>query len=184
MPHLPSNIKLVQANQLQSPPTSCSLKAIMIFWRLQNNLVPEQNILLFFAFLLSAERCPGDEVDYRSQIIHSNVSTCQSALMHRWTITLLFSSKKKNVLEWKHALLPVYLVISIMTTLLTNKLSTRNSLLWQEILMMFLSVHQSLNHGTFHGLKITNWFITWHGNCLLTGSNFSIKIDLSQTKDK
>ena len=56
-----------------------------------------------------------------------------------------------------------FLVIAIMITLLSNKYSTKNSLLWQEILMMFLSVPQSLNqfHGTFHGLKTTNWFITW-----------------------
>ena len=41
-----------------------------------------------------------------------------------------------------------------------------------------LSVPQPLNqyHGTFHGMKITNWFITWHGNCLLTRFHFSIKI--------
>ena len=71
-----------------------------------------------------------------------------------------------------------FLVIAIMITLLSNKCSTKNSLLWQEILMMFLSVPQSLNqfHGTFDRLKITNWFIAWHGNCLLTGFNFSIKI--------
>ena len=64
---------------------------------------------------------------------------------------------------------------------IANKYSARNSLLWQEILMMFLSVPQPLNqfHGTFHGLKITNWFITWHGNCLLTRFNFSIKILLA-----
>ena len=64
-----------------------------------------------------------------------------------------------------------FLVLAIMITLLTNKCSTKNSLLWwQEILMMFLSVPQPLNqfHGTFHGLKITN--------CLLTGLDFSIKI--------
>ena len=44
-----------------------------------------------------------------------------------------------------------------------------------------LSVPQPLNqfHGTFHGLKTTNWFITWHGNCLLTGFDFSIKILLA-----
>ena len=144
----------------------------MIFWRLQNNLVP-----LFFAFLLLAKRCAGDEVDYRSQKMHSNAPMGQSTLMHQgWTITLVFSSKKKIVLEWKHALLPFCLVIAIMNTLLTNKWSTRNSMLWQEILMMFLSVPQSLNHETFHGLRITNWFITWHGNCLQAGSNFSIKI--------
>ena len=73
-----------------------------------------------------------------------------------------------------------FLVIAIMITLLTNKCSTKNSQLWQEILM-FLSVPQPLNqfHGTFHGLKITNWFITWHGNCLLTRFNFSIKILLA-----
>ena len=71
-----------------------------------------------------------------------------------------------------------FLVIAIMITLLSNKCSTKNSLLWQKILMMFLSVPQPLNqfHGTFHGLKITNWFIIWHGNCLLTGFDFSIKI--------
>ena len=44
-----------------------------------------------------------------------------------------------------------------------------------------LSVPQPLSqfHGTFHGMKITNWFITWHGNCLLTRFNFSIKILLA-----
>ena len=70
-----------------------------------------------------------------------------------------------------------FLVIAIMITMLTNKWSTKNSLLWQEILMMFLSVPQPLNQlrGTFHGLKIKNWFITWHRICLLTGFNFSIK---------
>ena len=67
-----------------------------------------------------------------------------------------------------------FLVIAIMITLLSNKCSTKSSLLWQKILMMILSVPQSLNHfhGTFHGLKITNWFIT----CLLAGFNVSIKI--------
>ena len=71
-----------------------------------------------------------------------------------------------------------FLVIAIMITLLSNKCSTKNSLLWQEILMMFLSVPQPLNqfHGTFHGLKITNWFITWHENCPLTRFDLSIKI--------
>ena len=71
-----------------------------------------------------------------------------------------------------------FLVIAIMITMLTNKWSTKNSLLWQEILMMFLSVPQPLNqfHGTFHGLKITNWFITWHENCPLTRFDLSIKI--------
>ena len=44
-----------------------------------------------------------------------------------------------------------------------------------------LSVTQPLNRfqGTFHGLKITNWYITWHGNCLLTGFDFPIKILLA-----
>ena len=72
----------------------------------------------------------------------------------------------------------VFLVTAIMITLLSYKCSTKNSLLWQEILMMFLSVPQPLNqfHGTFHGLKIANWFNTLHGNCLLTGFDFSIKI--------
>ena len=71
-----------------------------------------------------------------------------------------------------------FLVIAIMITLLGNKCSTKNSLLWQEILMTFLSVPQPLNqyHGTFHGLKITNWFITWHENCPLTTFDLSIKI--------
>ena len=152
----------------------------MIFWRLQNNLVPRAKNIALFRFPLIAKRCTGDEVDYRSQVIHSNTPMGQSTLKHQgWTITLVFSRKKKNVLEWKYDPLPFYLVIAIMTRLLTNKWSTRISLLWQEILMMFLSVPQSLNHGTFHGLKITNWFITWHGNCLLTGSNFSIKILLA-----
>ena len=31
-------------------------------------------------------------------------------------------------------------------------------------------------HGIFHGLKITNWFITWHENCLLTRFDLSLKI--------
>ena len=152
----------------------------MILLRLQNNLVPRAKNIPLFRFALIVKRCVGDEVDYRSQIIHSNAPMGQSTLTHQgWTITLVFSSKKKIVLEWKHALLPFYLVIAIMITLLTNKWTTRNSLPWQQILMMFLSVPQSLNHGTFHGLKITNWFITPHGNCLLTGSNFSIKIILA-----
>ena len=75
-----------------------------------------------------------------------------------------------------------FLVLAIMITLLTNKCSTKNSLLWwQEILMMFLSVPQPLNqfHGTFHGLEITNWFTTLHGNCLLTRFNFSTEILLA-----
>ena len=97
-----------------------------------------------------------------------------SLMQQSWTISLVFSSKRKIVLEWKHALF-----IAIRTTLLTNKWSTRSSLLWQEILMMVLSAPQSLNHETFRGLKITNLFIIWHGNCLLTGSNFSIKILLA-----
>ena len=69
-----------------------------------------------------------------------------------------------------------FLTIAIMITLLTNKCSTKKSLLWQEILIIFLSVPQPLNQfdGTFHGLKITNWSITWHGNCLLTWFDFSI----------
>ena len=39
-------------------------------------------------------------------------------------------------------------------------------------------VPQALNqfHRTFHGLELTNWFITWHGNCPLTRFDFSIKI--------
>ena len=37
-----------------------------------------------------------------------------------------------------------FLAITIMITLLTNRCSTKNSLLWQEILMMFLSVPQPL----------------------------------------
>ena len=67
-----------------------------------------------------------------------------------------------------------------MITLL-NKCSTKNSRLWQEILMMFLSVPQPLNHfhRTIDGLKITNWFIAWHGTFLLTRFNFSIKILLA-----
>ena len=75
-----------------------------------------------------------------------------------------------------------FLVLAIMITLLTNKCSTKNSLLWwQEILMMFLSVPQPLNqfHGTFHGLEITNWFTKSHGNCLLTRFNFSTEILLA-----
>ena len=152
----------------------------MIFWRLQNNHVPRAKNAALFCFPLIVKRCAGGEVDYRSQIIHSNAPMGQSTPTHQgWTITLVFSSKKKIVLQWKHDLPPFYLVTAIMTTLSANKWSTRNSMLWQEILMMFLSVSQSLNHGTFHGLKITNWFITWHGNCLLTGSNFSIKILLA-----
>ena len=72
----------------------------------------------------------------------------------------------------------VFLVTAIMITLLSNKCTTKSSLLWQEILIMFLSVTQSLNqfHGTFHGLKIASQFNTWHGNCLLTGFDFYIKI--------
>ena len=152
----------------------------MIFWRLQNNLVPRAKNIALFRFPLIEKRCVVDEVDYRSQIIHSNAPMGQFTLTHKWwTIALVFWSKKKIVLEWKHALLPLYLVIAIMTTLLTNKWTARNSLLWSEILMMFLSAPQSLNHGTFRGLEITNWFITRHGNCLLTGSNFSIKIILA-----
>ena len=75
-----------------------------------------------------------------------------------------------------------FLVLAIMITLLTNKCSTKNSLLWwQEILMMFLSVPQPLNqfHGTFHGLEITNWFTKSYGNCLLTRFNFSTEILLA-----
>ena len=133
----------------------------MIFWRLHNNHVLRAKNIALFRFPLIVKRCAGDEVDYRSQIIHSNVPMVQSTLTYQgWTITRVFSSKKKIVLEWKHALLPFYLVIAIMTTLLTNKWSTRNILLWQEILMMFLSVPRSLNHETSHGLKLTNWFIT------------------------
>ena len=47
--------------------------------------------------------------------------------------------------------------------------------------MMFLSVPEPLSqfHGTFHRLKITNWFITWHRICFLTAFNFSIKILLA-----
>ena len=37
----------------------------------------------------------------------------------------------------------VFLVIAIMITLLTSKCSAKNSLLWQEILMMF---YLYLNH--------------------------------------
>ena len=152
----------------------------MNFWRLKNNHVPRAKNIALFCFPLMVKRCARDEVHYRRQITHSNARMGQSTLTHQgWTINLVLSSKRKIVLEWKHALLPFHLAIAIMTTLITNKWSTRNSLLWQEVLMMFLSVSQSLNHGTFHGLKITNWFITYHGRCLLTGSNVSIKILLA-----
>ena len=129
----------------------------MIFWRLQNNHVPRAKNTALFCFPLIVKRCAGGEVDYRSQIIHSNAPMGQSTLTHQgWTITFVFSSKRKIVLEWKHALLPFYLVIAIMTTLLTNKWSTRNSLLWQEISIIFLSVPQSLRarlHETRSQLK-------------------------------
>ena len=84
---------------------------------------------------------------------------------------------EKIVLEWKHALL-LFWLLPLWLHYLSNKCSTKNSLLWPKILMMFLSVPQPLNkfHRTFHGLKITNWFIIGHENCLLTGFNFSIKI--------
>ena len=43
----------------------------------------------------------------QSQVIHSNAPMGQSTLMHQgWTITLVLSSKRNIVLEWKHALLP------------------------------------------------------------------------------
>ena len=37
-----------------------------------------------------------------------------------------------------------FLALAIMITLLTNRCSTKNSLLWQEVLVMFLSVPQLL----------------------------------------
>ena len=49
--------------------------------------------------------------EYRSQIIHSNAPMGESSWMHQiWTITLVFSNSRKNVLEWKHALLPFWLL--------------------------------------------------------------------------
>ena len=84
-----------------------------------------------------------------------------------------FLKYKKNCIKMKTCS-TAFLVIA-------NKYSARNSLLWQEILMMLLSVPQPLNQfqRTFHGVKITNWFITWQGNCLLTRFNFSMKMLLA-----
>ena len=54
-----------------------------------------------------------------------------------------FLKKEKNCITMKTRS-TVFLAIAIMITLLTNRISTKNSLLWQEILMMFLSVPQTL----------------------------------------
>ena len=49
--------------------------------------------------------------EYRSQIIHSNAPMGESSWMHQiWTITLVFSNSRKNVLKWKHALLTFWLL--------------------------------------------------------------------------
>ena len=75
----------VQANQLNSVPP----------------LKPSEN--LWF---------PDNSREYRSQIIHSNAPMGESPLPHQgWTITLVFSKKRKIfVLKWKHALLPFWLL--------------------------------------------------------------------------
>ena len=120
-----------------------------------------------------------------------------------------------------------FLAITIMITLLTNRCSTKNNLLWQKIFMMFLSVPRLLkllaniflSHRYIY-LVICRLQCTWtpyykienkknitkknassfqensfgfrillplrncsdllHGNCLLTGFNFSIKILLAK----
>ena len=64
------------------------------------------------------------------------------SLMHQdWTITLVFSSN--NFFIRMKTRSTAFLGITIMIPL-TNRCSTKNSLLWQEILMMFLSVPQPL----------------------------------------
>ena len=89
-----------------------------------------------------------------------------------------------------------FLAIVNMVILLTNRWSTKNSLLWQEILMMFLSAPQPLKplaniffpHRYIY-LVIRRLQVYYmdllhadllHGNCLLTGFNFSIKILLAK----
>ena len=99
--HILCNIKQVQANQLLSAPP----------------LKPSEN--LWF---------PDKSKECTSQMIHSDARIGESFLTYQgWKTTLISSSKRKNVLEWKHALLPLWLLP-----------------LWQEILMMFLSVPQPL----------------------------------------
>ena len=96
LPHLVPNIKLFRAYQLStvSPPKS-----------LEN---------LWFS---------GNSWECRSEVIHSNITMGKSSLTHQsWTITLVFSSKSKIILDQKHALLPFWLVITI--TLSTNRCST------------------------------------------------------------
>ena len=85
-----------------------------------------------------------------------------------------------------------FLAIVIMIILLNNRWSTKNNLLWQEILMMFLPAPQPLKplaniffpHRYIY-LVICRLQIYYmdllhadllHGNCLLTEFNFSIKI--------
>ena len=84
-------------------------------------------------------------------------------VLDRWTITFIFSSKRKIVLEWKHSLLPL-LAIAIMVTLLTNRCNTKNNLLWLEILIMLLSVPQSLKLLSKYFLPHST-FMWWHVEC-------------------
>ena len=141
----------------------------MIFWRLQNNHVPRAKNRALFCFPLIVKRCAGDEVDCRSHIIHSNAPMGQSTLRHQgWTITLVLSKKRKIVLKWKHALLPFYLVIAIMTKLLTNKWSTRNSLLCKKYWCFYLYLNRLIK-GLFMDWKLqTDWLhsmetVSWPG---------------------
>ena len=81
LPHLVSNIKRVQANQLSS---ASPLKPSENWWSLD------------------------DSRKYRSQITHSNATICES-LTHRQSPS--FSQVRgKVVLEWNHALLSFWLL--------------------------------------------------------------------------
>ena len=100
------NIKRVQAKQLSSAPP---LKSSESLWFSDNSR------------------------EFRSQIIHSNAPMDESLTHPVWTITLVFSSKRKILLEWKYVLLPncsTFLFWILLRYLL-------NILSWQYFLVLF-----------------------------------------------
>ena len=146
MPHLVPNIKLFRADQLS---TISRPKSLENLWFSDNSW------------------------EYRNEVIHSNTPMGKSSLTHQGgTITLVFSSKSKIILDQKHALLPFWLVITI--TLLTNRCSTEK----QPTVAGNLN-DVSLCTSNFKNFKLivsfcTGTLIWWHVDCSARGIKDSI----------